>query len=81
MEQGQSDSQILVVFFLIIFIYLSVFGCAGSWLQHVGSSFLTSDRAAAPRIGSTEFQPADPQGSLLPFECLLYVWLCPLFHS
>ena len=39
-------------FFLLILIYL--FGCAGSWLQHVGSSPLTRDQTQAPCIGSTE---------------------------
>ena len=34
-----------------MFIYL--FGCAGSWLQHVGSTSLTRDGTQAPCIGST----------------------------
>ena len=46
--------------FFLIFIYL--FGCSGSQLQHVGSSSLTRDRTWAPCTGSSESQPLDHQG-------------------
>ena len=31
-----------------------LFGSVGSWLWHMGSSFLTRDQTQAPRIGSVE---------------------------
>ena len=49
-------------FFFLMLIYL--FGCARSWLQHVGSSSLTRYRTWAPCIGSVESQPLDHVGSL-----------------
>ena len=36
---------------------------AGSWVQHVGSSFLTRGQTHAPCIGSKDSQPLDHQGS------------------
>ena len=56
-------SIILQSFLKSIFIYL--FGCAGSQLQHVGSSSLTRDRIPAPCIRSAESQPLYHQGSTL----------------
>ena len=47
--------------FFLIFIYL--FGHAGSWLWHVGSSSLTRDWTWAPCAGSTESEPLDHQDS------------------
>ena len=48
-----------------IFIYL--FDCAGSSLQHVGSSSLTGDRTQAPCIGSADSQPLGLPGKPLSF--------------
>ena len=48
----------LIFFFFLIFIYLSVPGfCCNMqalWLKHVGSSSLTRDRTWAPCIGNAE---------------------------
>ena len=51
--------------FLKIFIYL--FGCPRSQLQHVGSSSLTRDQTWAPCTGSLQSQALDHQGRPLKF--------------
>ena len=56
-------SIILQSFKKHIFIYL--FGCAESQLQHVGCSSPTRDRLPAPCLRSAESQPLDHQRSTL----------------
>ena len=54
-------SASLPVLLLLIFMYL--FGCTGSQLQHAGSSSVTRDQTWEPCIESMESKPLDPQGS------------------
>ena len=48
----QQRTKVSALIFFLIFIYL--FGCARSSLQHVGSSSLTRVPTQGPCIGSTE---------------------------
>ena len=45
-------------------------GCTGSWLQYMGSSFLTRHWTRASCIGSLESQSLDHQGSPIERLCL-----------
>ena len=51
-EVSNSAACYLSGFFLNVYFYL--FGCTGSWLNHVGSSSLTRDQTWGPCIGSAE---------------------------
>ena len=67
---GVSDIEVDVHFFNVVsqlsqhrFFNIYLFGCTGSQLWHMGSSFLTREQTEASCFGSTGSQPVGHQGS------------------
>ena len=58
--------------FFKVFIFIYVFDCAGSYLQHVGSSSLTRDQTCVPCIGSLE-SATEPPGKSLDYLFFFFI--------
>ena len=48
------SDYLFIYMYIYIYIYIYLFGCTGSSLWHVGSSFLTRDQTQASCVGSSE---------------------------
>ena len=62
-------------------ISVHLFGCAGPWLQHVGSSSLTRDGTLALSIGIVASYPLDHQGSSLLSTLSFFLSVCVCVHT